>query len=87
MSDMGSILGDAIERIVREQVERAIAEQGNGWPEWLSVDGAARYMDVSPERVRKLQHSGVLPYSQEAPGTRVHFRRRDLDALLDGWRR
>jgi excisionase family DNA binding protein len=48
----------------------------------MSVETAARYLDVSPERVRKLQARGVLPYYQEGPGCRVFFNRRELDDAM-----
>jgi excisionase family DNA binding protein len=53
-----------------------------GWPEWMGVETAARYLDVSPERVRKLQARGLLPYYQEGPGCRLFFNRRELDAAM-----
>jgi excisionase family DNA binding protein len=52
------------------------------WPEWIGVETAARYLDVSPERVRKLQARGRLPYYQDAPGCRVFFNRRELDDAM-----
>jgi excisionase family DNA binding protein len=56
------------------------------WPEWMSVETAARYLDVSPERLRKLQARREIPYSQEASGCRVFFRRADLDAWMTSQR-
>lgn len=55
---------------------------GASWPEWMSVETAARYLDASPERVRKLAARGELPFSQEAPGCRVFFRRSELDEAM-----
>jgi len=49
------------------------------WPEWMSGEKAAKYLDVSAERLRKLQARRQIPFHQEAPGCRVFFRRRDLD--------
>jgi excisionase family DNA binding protein len=50
--------------------------------EWFNVDSAAAYMDVTPERVRKLIALRAITYSQEGPGCRVLIRRTDLDAYL-----
>jgi hypothetical protein len=60
----------------------ASGDSAGGWPEWMGVGTAARYLDMSIERVRKLKDRGVLPCYQEAPGCRVFFRRVDLDAAM-----
>jgi excisionase family DNA binding protein len=54
----------------------------SAWPEWMSVPTAARYLDVSEERIRKLKDRGAIPCHQEAPGCRVFFRRSDLDEAM-----
>jgi excisionase family DNA binding protein len=51
-------------------------------PEWMNVNTAARYLDVSTERVRKLVARREIPFTQEAPGCRVFFSRSDLDAWM-----
>lgn len=56
------------------------------WPEWMSVERAAKYLDVSPERLRKLQARREIPFHQEAPGCRVFYRRHDLDDWMTGFR-
>lgn len=56
------------------------------WPEWMSVERAAKYLDVSPERLRKLQARREIPFHQEAPGCRVFFRRHDLDDWMSAFR-
>ena len=53
------------------------------WPEWMSVETAARYLDVPVERIRKLKDRGALPFYQEAPGCRVFFRRSELDKAME----
>jgi len=52
------------------------------WPEWMSVETAARYLGCSVERIRNLKDDGALDYSQEAKGCRVFFARADLDAYM-----
>ena len=90
------IPSELIERIAERAAElvrqgeprrdpRGRANSG-GWPEWLSVETAAAYLDVSPERVRKLQARGELPFYQEGPGCRVLFRRLELDEAMSRWR-
>jgi excisionase family DNA binding protein len=79
---------DVVEEIARRAAEIVLDRlaERERWPEFLSVGTAARYLDVSPERVRKLQARGELPYHQEGPGCRVLFRRQDLDEALERWR-
>jgi excisionase family DNA binding protein len=81
---------ELVERVAKRAAELvlvALERDAERWPEWLSVETAARYLDVSPERVRKLQARGDLPFYQEAPGCRVLFSRRELDDWLACFRR
>jgi excisionase family DNA binding protein len=63
-------------------IAAAISPTDTARQEWLNVDSAAAYMDVSAERVRKLIARRAIAYSQEGPGCRVLLNRRDLDAYL-----
>jgi hypothetical protein len=64
-------------------IAAAITHTDTTQQEWFNVESAAVYMDVSPERVRKLIARRAIVYSQEAPGCRVFLRRADLDAYLN----
>jgi excisionase family DNA binding protein len=94
MSDEGlrvelpAALVDEIVSRVTDRVLEALAEReaGRSWPEWMSVETAAAYLDVSPEGLRKLVARRQIPFSQEATGCRILFGRRDLDAWLAGQR-
>jgi excisionase family DNA binding protein len=78
---------DAIVEIVQARVaERLEASIDSAYPEWLSVESAASYLDVSPERVRKLVARRTIPYYQEGPGCRVFLRRRELDEYMNAFR-
>jgi excisionase family DNA binding protein len=74
-------VAEIVERVAALVVERMQVES-HSWPEWMSVETAARYLDVSPERLRKLQARRQLPYHQEGPGCRVFFRQKELDAAM-----
>lgn len=82
---------EAVEEIARLAAEIAagqLAERAaSTWPEWMSVETAARYLDVPVERVRKLKDRLEIPHYQEAPGCRVFFRRTELDEWMLGSRR
>jgi excisionase family DNA binding protein len=56
------------------------------WPEWMNVETVARYLDVSPERIRKLKARREIPFHQEGPGCRVLFRRAEIDNWMSGAR-
>lgn len=76
---------DVIEEIAlraAEIVAERLQVERQAWPEWMSVTTAARYLDVSPERLRKLQARRLLPFHQEAAGCRVFFRRSELDEAM-----
>lgn len=86
-----SLPAEVVEAIAERAAEIVLARLGDGreserWPDWMSVETAARYLDVSPERVRKLVARREIPFSQEAKGCRVFLRRSDLDAWMDGYR-
>jgi excisionase family DNA binding protein len=84
--------GELVEAIVAAVMEHVIERlalhesAGDAWPAWMSVETAARYLDVSPERLRKLQARRHVPFHQEAPGCRVLFSRTDLDEWMTGFR-
>jgi excisionase family DNA binding protein len=81
---------EVLEVIVAEaktSVLEELAARGDAsWPEWMSVETVARYLDVPEERVRKLKDRGAIPYYQDGPGCRVFFRRRELDEWMSGFR-
>ena len=83
---------ELLDGLVEEVTARVLAQlaereaDGDAWPEWMSVETAARYLDVSEERVRKLKDRREIPHYQEAPGCRVFFRRSDLDEWMGGFR-
>jgi excisionase family DNA binding protein len=64
-------------------IAAAISPTDTTWQEWFNVEDAAAYMDVSPERVRKLIARRAIAFSQEGPGCRVFLRRTDLDTYLN----
>jgi excisionase family DNA binding protein len=49
-------------------------------PEYLDTRQAAARLGISVPALEKLKQRGRLPYTQEAPGHKVWFARRDLDA-------
>ena len=72
----------AIAEMAAELVLERVAPNYSGWPEWLSVETAARYLDCSEERVRKLVARRAVPFYQEAPGCRVFFNRDEVDQAM-----
>jgi len=55
------------------------------WPEWMAIDTAAQYLDVSPQRLRKHVAQRRIPFHQEDKGCRVLFRRGDLDEWMSSF--
>lgn len=69
-------------------IAAALPAPTEAWPEWMSVQTAARYLDISPERLSKLKQRGTIPHHQEGGrGCRVFFKRVDLDAWMETLRR
>jgi excisionase family DNA binding protein len=91
MTDLAISVPSDVVQAIAERVAAMLelsskSADGTRWPEWMSVETAARYLDVSPERVRKLQARGHLPYYQEGPGCRVFFNRRELEQQMAKFR-
>jgi excisionase family DNA binding protein len=82
---------EAVEAIATRAAELVLEQfalnGGSEWPAWMSVERAAAYLDVSPERVRKLISTRSIPYSQEGPGCRVFLQRSALDEWMLGMSR
>ena len=79
-------LPDAIIDLIAERlaaiVLRRLAEQGSNGRAWFDVEGAADYLAMPVERLRKLIGRRAIPFHQEAPGHRVFLSRPDLDAWM-----
>lgn len=63
--------------IVVERLEAQTVARG-----WVDVDGAAKFLGCSPERVRKLAAADRLPYSQEMAGAKLYFSLAELDEYM-----
>jgi excisionase family DNA binding protein len=76
---------DLLEAIAARAAELVLQEldaRQPEWPEWMNIDTAARYLDVTPDRLWKLKRAGRIPFVQDGPGARVFFGRSDLDAWM-----
>jgi excisionase family DNA binding protein len=87
-------LDEHFREMIAAEVERQLAEReesrfedGRGWPEWMDVRTAAKYLGCEPGVVRKLVERRRVPYTQEGPGCKVWIARRDLDAYMEAGRR
>ncbi len=47
---------------------------------WIDGRGAARYLGISHQRLQKRAAAGEIPFHQGGPGTKLYFRRSELDA-------
>ena len=56
----------------------------SGWPEWLDVKTAARYLGCEVGAVRKLYERRKVPHYQEGNGCKVWLRRSEIDAYMEG---
>ena len=82
-----SVPVEMVEAIVAVAAEHVLEElrdhsERDPWPEWMSVETAARYLDVSAERLRKLVARRGIPFVQEGPGCRIFFSCHDLDSWM-----
>ncbi len=66
-------LDDEVRRIVAD----VLAEREGGDP-WYTTEGAALYLGTTVGQVRNLRSADKL-FSPSAPGTKLRFRRSELD--------
>ena len=77
---------EVIEHLVEAVAARVLARLGGqrDGRTWFDVEGAADYLAMPVERLRKLIGRRAIPFHQEAPGHRISPNRSDLDGC--GWR-
>jgi excisionase family DNA binding protein len=73
---------DAITAEVTERVRATLRATAEPWPRWMKIDTAARYLDCTPGRLRKLVQRDQIPHIQDGPRTRVFFDRDQLDRWM-----
>ena len=59
-------------------------QQEEGWPEWLSPETAAKYLDTSIFTLSDWRLKGKGPAYSKAGQRLVRYRRADLDAWIAG---
>ncbi|MGN6869286.1 MAG: helix-turn-helix domain-containing protein [Solirubrobacteraceae bacterium] len=64
-------------------MERTDARTSEQASEWLDARGAAEYLGVHRDTLRKLAAQRAIPTHQDGPGCKLFFRRDELDE----WRR
>jgi excisionase family DNA binding protein len=79
---------DDLITVIAERIADAVAVRiaqppSDGGPEWLDSRGAAEYLGLHPDTVRKLAAERAIPAEQDGPGCKLFFLRQDLDE----WRR
>jgi excisionase family DNA binding protein len=76
-----SIKIDGLEEFVQEKIDQALAARTPEPDGWIDSKDAAAYLGITLASLHNLVSSGKLPRHGE-PGTRLRFRREDLDAYV-----
>ena len=71
-----------LDQAALDAIAAALPAPTEPWPEHMGVETAGRYLDLSPEALRKLVLRRKVPFSQEGKGRRLSFERRALDAWM-----
>jgi len=77
------ILCRLAELVVDRLMERTQVQSNDHASAWLDARGAAEYLGVHRDTLRKLATQRAIPTHQDGPGCRLYFRRDELDE----WRR
>jgi excisionase family DNA binding protein len=72
---------ELVEAIAERAAELLVEQLPAEVESWLGVKAAAEYLDCEPHRIYDLRRAGRLPCRKD--GSRLLFRRSDLDAALD----
>jgi excisionase family DNA binding protein len=75
----------SLEAFIEKIVDARMAIYAQDEDPWLTSKEAAAYLGISEGTIRNLVSSKVLP-RHGAPGTRLRFRRSELDAYATGRR-
>lgn len=75
---LGRLADLVVDRLMERRADATEAEE-----EWLDARGAAEYLGVHRDTLRKLAAARAVPVHQEGPGCKLYFRREELDE----WRR
>ena len=76
------VLSRLADLVVQRLMER-IADAKQSVVEWLDARGAADYLGIHRDTLRKLAAERAVPVHQDGPGCKLYFRRDELDE----WRR
>lgn len=68
-----------------EAMEVKLDFVGGRWPEWMSIETAARYCDCSTRKIRRAIQSGVLKASRPTDGYHADSHVRIARISLDTW--
>jgi excisionase family DNA binding protein len=66
--------------VVERLMERSSASTGDHVSEWMDARGAAEYLGIHPDTLRKLAAQRSIPAHQDGPRCKLYFRRDELDA-------
>lgn len=77
------ILGRLADLVVDRLIERTDANLNDHANAWLDARGAAEYLGVHRDTLRKLAAQRAIPTHQDGPGCKLFFHRDELDE----WRR
>ncbi len=77
------LVGHLADLVVDRLMERTAADVTDRVAEWLNARGAADYLGVHPDTLRKLAAQRAVPTHQDGPRCKLYFRRDELDE----WRR
>jgi excisionase family DNA binding protein len=73
------LLGQIADLVVDRLAERTKVEAGDRAVRWLDVRGAADYLGIHPDTLRKLAAQRAIPTHQHGPRCKLFFLRGELD--------
>ena len=76
-------MGHLADLVVDRLMERTDANRSDHAGAWLDARGAAEYLGIHRDTLRKLAAQRAIPTHQDGPGCKLYFRRDELDE----WRR
>lgn len=80
-NDLKALLSESVHGAIQDALQQ-LQSPGDHAKEWLTNEEAIDYLGLSRPTLQRYRNDGKLPYSRV--GSRVYYRRGDIEALLEG---
>lgn len=77
---LDQLVADIADLVAEKVAARLVAPRSEAADEWMDTRGAAEYLGIHRDSLRRLAAEGTIPSEQAGAGCKLFFRRSELDA-------